>query len=279
MIDLHMHSIFSDGTFTPEELVAEGLRIGLKAMALTDHDTTGGVPRFLEAARAAGLRAMTGVEVSADSETGTMHVLGYGVDHTDPNLAQHLAWIREGRQARNAEILHKLNRLGLRLTAEEVAAYAGADVVGRPHFAQAMIAKGYARDKKDAFDRYLARGKPAYAERRRLDAAGTLELIRSAGGVPSLAHPFTLKLEGSALKKELARLADLGLLGLEVYYSEHTPDMQRSYMKMARDLRLVPTGGTDFHGTVSPGIQMGRGFGSLQVPDTVIDEIEAARGR
>lgn len=279
MIDLHMHSIFSDGTLSPEELIAEGSRIGLKAMALTDHDTTGGVPRFLAAAQAAGMRVLTGVEVSADSETGTMHVLGYGVDHESPSLKQHLTWIREGRDARNAEILHKLNRMGLRLTHAEVASYAGADVVGRPHFAQAMIAKGYARDKKDAFDRYLARGKPAYAERRRLDPAGTMELIRSAGGLPSLAHPFTLKLEGASLKKALAGLVELGLQGLEVYYSEHTPDMQRSYARMARDLGLVATGGTDFHGAVSPGIHMGRGFGSLQVPDSVFDEIEAARGR
>lgn len=279
MIDLHMHSIFSDGTFTPEELIAEGVQAGLKAMALTDHDTVGGVPRFLAAAAQAGMRALTGVEVSSDAGTGTMHVLGYGVDPKDASLLQHLAWIRQGRDERNQEILQKLNRLGLHLTYHEIASYAGADVVGRPHFAQAMIAKGYARDKKDAFDRFLARGKPAYAERRRLDPAGTMELIRGAGGVPILAHPFTLKLAGGALKRALQELADVGLMGLEVYYSEHTPDMQRTYAKLAKDLGLIGTGGSDFHGAVSPGIHMGRGFGSLKVPDDVLDQIEAARGR
>lgn len=279
MIDLHMHSIFSDGTFTPEELVAEGVRIGLKAMALTDHDTTGGVPRFRAAAGQAGMRVLTGVEVSSDSETGTMHVLGYCVNPEDRSLIEHLRWIREGRDERNQEILQKLNRLGLRLTYEEIASYAGADVVGRPHFAQAMIAKGYVKDKKDAFDRFLARGKPAYAERRRLDSAGTLELIRSAGGVPVVAHPFTLKLQGAALRRRLQELVDEGLLGLEVYYSEHTPDMQREYAKLARDLGLVGTGGSDFHGAVSPGIHMGRGFGALEVPDDVVDQVEAAAAR
>lgn len=277
MIDLHMHSIFSDGTSTPEELIEEGNRAGLTAMALTDHDTVSGVARFLTAAQTAGIRALSGVEVSADSDTGTMHILGYGVDPANPSLVEHLAWIRQGRDERNQEILQKLNQLGLRLTYEEIASYAGADVVGRPHFAQAMIAKGYVRDKRDAFDRYLARGKPAYAERRRLDPGGTLELIRGAGGVPVLAHPFTLKLSLMKLKSHLEGLRAQGLQGLEVYYSEHTPAMQADFARLAKSLDLVATGGTDYHGKVSPGIRLGVGFGSLRIPDAIFDEILARR--
>jgi predicted metal-dependent phosphoesterase TrpH len=277
MIDLHMHSIFSDGTSTPEELIEEGNRAGLTAMALTDHDTVSGVARFLTAAQTAGIRALSGVEVSADSDTGTMHILGYGVDPANPSLVEHLAWIRQGRDERNQEILQKLNQLGLRMTYEEIASYAGADVVGRPHFAQAMIAKGYVRDKRDAFDRYLARGKPAYAERRRLDPGGTLELIRGAGGVPVLAHPFTLKLSLSKLKSHLEGLRAQGLQGLEVYYSEHTPAMQADFARLAKSLDLVATGGTDYHGKVSPGIRLGVGFGSLRIPDGIFDEIQARR--
>lgn len=279
MIDLHMHSIFSDGTYTPEELIEEGAKAGLKAMALTDHDTVGGVPRFQAAAAAAGMRVFTGVEVSSDVAQGTMHVLGYGVDPKSASLIQHLDWIRQGRDERNQEILQKLNRLGLHVSYREVASYAGADVVGRPHFAQALIAKGYARDKKDAFDRYLARGKPAYAERRRLDPSATMELIRSSGGVPVLAHPFTLKLQGAQMKRALRDLADIGLMGLEVYYSEHTPEMQRTYARLARDLGLLATGGSDFHGAVSPDVRLGRGFGSLQVPDEVADQLAALLAR
>lgn len=279
MIDLHMHSMFSDGTFTPEELVQEAVRVGLTAMALTDHDTTGGVPRLQAAAQAAGIRAFSGVEVSADATAGTMHVLGYGVDPANKSLIEHLRWIREGRDERNREILHKLNQLGMRLTYEEVAAHAGADVVARPHFAQAMIAKGYARNKKDAFDRFLARGKPAYAERRRLEPESTFGLIRMAGGIPVIAHPFTLRLAGSAFRHAIETFKAQGLGGLEVHYPEHTPDLFREYRRVAHDLDLLATGGSDFHGAVSPGIEMGRGFGSLHVPDEVADQLSALLGR
>ncbi|MFH0909235.1 MAG: PHP domain-containing protein [bacterium] len=272
-----MHSTFSDGTFSPEELIAEGQRIGLKAMALTDHDTTNGVPRFLAAARAAGIRALTGVEVSADPPHGTMHVLGYCIEPEDPVLIEHLKWIRDGRDARNHEILHKLKTLGCHITMEQVESYAGEDVVARPHFAQALIAAGYAKDKKDAFEKYLARGKSAYAERRRLSPSATLELIRCAKGVPVLAHPFTLDLDPGALREQIRELANQGLLGLEVFYSEHTPDRVRDFGKLAQEFNLVATGGTDFHGANSPQVKMGSGFGGMFIPDDIPDKIEAAR--
>ena len=154
-------------------------------------------------------------------------------------------------------------------------AQAGADVVARPHFALAMVAKGYVKNKKEAFDRYLARGKPAYAERRRLDSAATFELIRAAGGLPVLAHPFTLKLNGSAFSKALELYRDQGLAGLEVYYPEHDSGLIRAYSRVARDLDMLGTGGSDFHGAVSPGLALGRGFGSLHVPDEVADQLQA----
>jgi predicted metal-dependent phosphoesterase TrpH len=279
MIDLHMHSTFSDGTYTPEELVKEGVAIGLKAMALTDHDTTNGVGRFLAAAKEAGVRALTGVEVSADPNQGTMHVLGYCVEPTDPVLVEHLKWIREGRDARNVEILHKLNELGCHITMEQIRSYAGEDVVGRPHFAQALIAAGYAKDKKDAFEKYLARGKAAYVERRRLSPAATLELIRRAKGVPVLAHPFTLNLDPGALRQQVKELVGAGLLGIEVYYSEHTPERIKEYLKLAKEFNLVASGGTDFHGANSPQVRMGYGFGNMSIPDDIADKIEALRGR
>ncbi|HMP77624.1 MAG TPA: PHP domain-containing protein [Kiritimatiellia bacterium] len=274
-----MHSVFSDGSKTPEELVEEGVAIGLKAMALTDHDTVGGVPRFLEAAAKAGMPVLTGVEVSADVEKGTLHVLGYGVDPKNRTLIEHLRWIREGRDERNREILHKLNRLGMRISHEELKQYAGADAVGRPHIARALIAKGYVRDKRDAFDRLLAKGKPAYAERRRLLPEATMELIRTAGGLPVIAHPFTLKLSMKEFTEFARRLQAAGLAGIECYYSEHSPEMQRKFKSAAEELGLLATGGSDYHGELSPGIRMGRGTGPLSVPDSVWDEILAAAGR
>ncbi len=276
MIDLHMHSIFSDGTCTPEELIALGVEAGLRGMALTDHDTTDGVARFLEAARAVGMPAVSGVEVSADVSLGTMHILGYGMDPAHAELIQHLRWIRDGRNERNREIIHKLNQLGMRILYEDVAKHAGADVVARPHFARALIEKGYVRDKQEAFDRFLARGKPAYAERRRLEPEAIFQLIRSAGGLPVLAHPFTLKLDGREFKKAIELLRDQGLGGLEVYYSEHDADRVRKYRRLADALGLVATGGSDFHGTISPGIKLGRGPGNLSVPDEAWDALQAA---
>ncbi len=271
-----MHSTFSDGTFTPEQLVELGKSIGLKAMALTDHDTTGGVARFMAAAALVGIHTLSGVEVSADPPAGTMHVIGYGVNPDDPSLIEHLKWIREGRDARNSEILHKLNQLGLRITMEDVKKFAREDVVARPHFAQVMIEKGYVRDKKEAFEKYLARGKSAYSERRRLAPDSVMSLIRNAGGVPVLAHPFSLKVGKAELKNVLGKLKDAGLMGIECYYPEHTPEMQQEYLKLARELELIATGGSDFHGTAGYS-RMGEGYGNLYVPDDVIDRIEGAR--
>lgn len=275
MIDLHMHSIFSDGSKTPEELVDAGRAIGLRAMALTDHDTVSGVARFLAAASAAGIPAISGVEVSADVEKGALHVLGYGVDPLNGTLIEHLRWIRDGRDERNREIVHKLNRLGLRISDDDVRRVAGAEVIGRPHIAQALIAKKLVRNKREAFDRYLARGKPAYVERRRLSAESTMELIRTAGGLPVIAHPFSLKLTARELRPYLKSLIAAGLAGIEVYYSEHDGEMRRQYRALAEELGLLATGGSDYHGDMSPGIEMGRGMGDLLVPDHVWDRLQS----
>lgn len=275
MIDLHMHSTYSDGTLTPAELIGEAVRRKLTAIALTDHDTTQGVPEFQRAAQGQAVRAIPGVEISAEYSGGTMHMLGYFIAHDAPALNEKLAWIREGREMRNREILQKLQALGLTLEWSEVAALAGADVVGRPHFAQAMIARGYVRDKDEAFEKYLAKGKAAYAERRRFSPADSIRLIRQAGGVAVLAHPFTLHLKPPDLVTLLGDLCGAGLQGLEVYYPEHPADAQQAYHELARRFKLVATGGTDYHGAMTPDIKMGAGFGSLAVPDEVVDRLLA----
>lgn len=278
MIDLHCHSTFSDGSLTPEDLIQEAKRGGITGLALTDHDTTAGVPRFIEAASAVGIRPVAGVEISADSKGGTMHMLGYLIDPAATLLNERLQWMRDGRETRNAEILKKLQALGFSITWDEVASYAGEDVVGRPHFAQALLAKGYVTDKNQAFDKYLGKGKAAYVDRCRLTAEDAVELIRSAGGVSVLAHPFTLNLGTEALDQLLGELRAKGLGGVETYYSEHTREMVESYLKLAVKHDLVPTGGSDFHGALTPDIKLGRGFGSLKVPEDTIDRLETRRG-
>lgn len=279
MIDLHMHSTFSDGSLTPEELLKEAASQGLSAIALTDHDTTGGLSRLVKAAGGGPVRAITGVEISADFKPGTMHMLGYFIEPENAEFEGRLRWIREGREMRNAEILEKLQKLGMKIAWDEVKAHAGEDVVGRPHFAQVMLEKGYVANKDEAFDRFLGKGKPAYAERRRLSALDSVAMIVAAGGVPVIAHPFTLGISDAELRKLLGELHEAGLQGVEVYYSEHAAPMVEKYGKLAGDLGLVATGGSDFHGAMAPGIRMGRGFGNLQVPDEVVPALEARRPR
>ena len=278
MIDLHCHSTFSDGELTPEELVEEACRLGLRALALTDHDTVAGLPRFLAAGEGRDIRLVPGVELSVDCPHGVMHMLGYWMDTENVELVRQMEWIRDGRNLRNRGILEKLNGLGLELTWEEVTGFAGEDVVGRPHFAQALIARGYAKEKNEVFDRWLGTGKPAYVDRPRLTAESAVELIRAAGGVAVLAHPFTLRIGKEEMAALFQQLAGAGMAGVECYYSEHSADLTQLYLAMAREAGLVPTGGSDFHGAeVSPGIQLGSGFGGLNVPDGVLAELEARR--
>ena len=277
MIDLHTHSTFSDGSLTPEELVAAAEQSGLTALALTDHDTVGGLTRLLAAGAGRPVRCIAGVEISAEFQPGTLHLLGYFIDPTEKGLTSTLARLRAGRALRNQEILGKLHTLGLMVTEEEVRAHAGEEVIGRPHFALALIARGYVRDKEEAFGRYLARGQPAYAERFRLTPAASIQCIRAAGGVPVLAHLGTLALGQKDLRKVVMQLRDQGLEGLEIYYPEHHPTQVRQYRNLAKDLNLAVTGGSDFHGTLSPHIKLGRGFGSLQVPDDLLAKLEARK--
>ena len=278
MIDLHCHSTYSDGSLTPEQLIAEAAKIGLVALALTDHDTTAGVPRFLAAAAATAVRAVPGVELSVDCSSGVMHMLGYWMDLANPELVRQMEWIRDGRAMRNRAMLEKLNALGFAMTWADVQAFAGEDVVGRPHFAQVMLQKGYAKDKNEAFDKWLGDGKPGYADRPRLTAEVAVALIRQAGGVAVLAHPFTLRVSKDAMASLFIELAAAGLAGVECYYSEHSADLTKEYLAMAKQANLVPTGGSDFHGEVSPGIHLGVGFGGLHVPDEVLARLEARRG-
>ena len=277
MIDLHCHSTFSDGSLTPEQLVDEGLQAGLSALALTDHDTVAGLPRFLAAGADKPIRPVPGVELSVDCSSGVMHMLGYWMDVHNLELVRQLEWIRDARTMRNRTMLEKLNELGLAMTWEEVQAVAGEDVVGRPHFAQVMLRKGYARDKNEVFDKWLGNGKPAYVDRARLTAENAVALIRGAGGVAVLAHPYSLRIGKEALAALLGELAAAGLAGVECYYSEHSADLTKDYLEMAKKANLVPTGGSDFHGEVSPGIRLGFGFGGLHVPDEVLGLLEARR--
>jgi 3',5'-nucleoside bisphosphate phosphatase len=279
VIDLHTHSTFSDGSLSPQALVHAAGEAGLSALALTDHDTTAGIPSFMRACKSAGITGVPGVEISVEFSPGTMHMLGFFMDLDHQPLQDALARLREGREQRNRKILAALCDLGMALTWGEVAALAGSDVIGRPHIAQAMINRGYASTKKEVFRRFLGRGLSAYVERFRLDPHKGIGLIRDAGGVCVLAHPFTLKLQKKKLRTCIAKLVASGLQGLEVFYPEHGPERRHQYQRLARAFDLVMTGGSDFHGDANPAIKLGRGFDNVYVSDAILDDLRERVGQ
>ena len=276
MVDLHSHSIFSDGTSTPEELVNLAVQGGLTALALTDHDTTDGLPRFMAAGADSSLQTIPGIELSAEFGEVTFHMLGYFFDPANAELQTALKWVREGRTGRNVQILEKLNRLGYNLTHEDVLKHAGDDLIGRPHFAAALIEKGHFKSKDKIFQQLLGKGKAAYVDRLRLTPEACVEVIRKAGGVPVIAHPGQMKLTARSLRRLVKQLKEHGLGGIEVWHPIHKPHQMASYLRICEDFDLVAAGGSDFHGTLTPDLTLGRGFGDLEVQDTAL---EALRGR
>ena len=276
MIDLHTHSVYSDGSNTPTELVAMAAERGIVALALTDHDTVGGIPELLAAAETTTVEVVPGIELSAECEKGTMHILGYFIDHTCKSLLEKVEKVRTGREKRNLEILKKLNKLGYRLLWEDIKKQAGRDVVGRPHIAAALVECGHVKTKKAAFDLLLAKGRPGYIDRERYTATECIELIHQAGGVSVLAHPATIYLPDEQLRILVGELKEHGLGGIEAYYAEHRPENIRKFIGWAEELNLICTGGTDFHGANSPDLKLGTGFGQLHVPNEALDQLKAA---
>jgi len=275
MIDLHVHSTFSDGALPPEALVEAAVRAGLGGMALTDHDTLDGIPSFLSAAAAhPGFRAIAGVEVSVAHEHGPLHILAYFVSPGGP-LEPRLAEIRRGREERNASLFRRLEELGIPVDPDEVARTARGGLIARPHFARAMVERGWVASRDEAFERYLARGRPAYVDRFRYPAAEMIAAIRAGGGVTVLAHPGLLRCEGRRLAETIEELAGAGLGGLEVWHSRHAAEKTRRLLRMARRFDLVPTGGSDYHGDSAPGLRLGAGSGAVRAPDDMIDRLAA----
>ena len=272
-VDLHVHSTASDGVLSPASLVETAVRLGLGVFAISDHDTVDGLPEAFEAARGTGMAFIPAVELSINLIAGgSAHLLGYFPGH-DPaalcdrstDLGRALARVRTARETRNPRIIEKLAQLGMPLFEEEVLEYAGGDVVGRPHIAQAMLARGYVQSSREAFDRFLAKGKPAYVERERLLDGEALELIRNLGGLPILAHPGLMERSADDLIALIRSLAARGLSGLEAYYPRHSSEMVAALVAEADASRLLTTGGTDYHGSSEDTTGLGGAGGLFQV--------------
>jgi len=277
-VDLHLHSTFSDGSYTPEQLVAAARERGLTTIALTDHDTTDGLARFLAAGLAEGLTAIPGIELSVAVPRGTLHVLGYGIDPAAPALQACLQWVRDRRTARNRLIFERLRKEGMEISWEEACTRTEGGVMGRPHIADLLVEQGYVKDRRRAFSRYLARGRPAYVERERLPPQRALEVLRAAGGVPVMAHPVSLHLTGAKLQALLSTLQAEGLMGLERYHPRHPMRRQARLGQIAESLGLLMTGGSDFHGDRAPASCLGFA-GSVAVPPSVWPPLREAMAR
>ncbi|MCL1980328.1 MAG: PHP domain-containing protein [Proteobacteria bacterium] len=251
-IDLHTHSIYSDGSCTPAELVALAVDHGLRGLALTDHDTVEGVEETCRLGTEAGLTVISGVEISTSLHQHTIHILGYGFDPTNPELHNWLIPLQEGRERRNAAILQKLRNLGIDITAEEVETVSCCGQTGRPHIARLLVAKGVVDSFNAAFRYYLGRNRPAWQGRFSYSAVETIAMIHRVGGLAVLAHPGQIDPEMSAQPALVRELADSGLDGLELHYPTHTHSMKKHLKALAIELELLVTGGSDFHGTTRP---------------------------
>jgi 3',5'-nucleoside bisphosphate phosphatase len=276
-IDLHTHSRASDGTDTPAELVERAAALGLSAVALTDHDTLSGLDEAAEAARRAGIRLVEGTELSVEHDGLKIHMLVHFIEPGPGPLQDRLAELREGRTTRNARIVARLDELGYEITEDDVRAEAGGEAVGRPHIADALVAKGYFASRAEAFDGLLGDGGAAYVQRLRLTAGDAIALATASGAVATVAHPYTIDRNAATYPPLFAELRGLGLSGLEAYYPEHPAELRIHLADLATDLGLVPTGGSDYHGTGKPGIELGSGYGDLDVPDGVLAELEERR--
>ncbi len=284
-IDLHAHTTASDGTKSPAELVQLAASEGLVGLAVTDHDTVDGVAEAMAEGDRLGVEVIPGVEISLEykgpkvgGRSGWMHLLVYHLPLDGP-LANALREMQAWRAARNDRIIEKLCELGIEMTLDEVAAASGGGQIGRPHFATVMLEKGYIETRQEAFDKYLAKGAPAYEDKKRLEPDDAIARARAEGAVPVLAHPYSLGIGGDDLRTRLTRWRDQGLCGLEVIYPEMDREVRAIFADLADELGLITTGGSDYHGDNKPHIQLGRGIdGNVTVPATVLDEIRARVG-
>ncbi|MGA8573956.1 MAG: PHP domain-containing protein [Desulfobaccales bacterium] len=280
LIDLHVHSNASDGTFAPAEVVRLGRDGGLKALALTDHDTIAGLAEAEAAGGVYGVEVIPGVEVSARFPGGTMHILGLDIEYGNGHLGERLAVLQKARMERNPQIIAKLNALGLSITLEQVAKISGQGQMGRPHIARALMEAGYVSSIQEAFDLYLNNQGKAYVPKFRFPPGEAIAMIREVRGVPVLAHPFTLGLGSArALKYTLEELKALGLAGIEAIYAEHTPEQEALYLRLARELGLLVSGGSDFHGDNKPEIALGRMPGQERLNYRLLKDLKAWRCR
>ena len=277
MIDLHTHTDRSDGTFTPAELIAEAVRVGLHALAITDHDTMAGCDAARPHAEDAGLDLVCGIELSTKYKGQSVHLLGYFPNEgPSDEFRAWLDFLLESRRDRNRRLIARLQSLGVDIKLEDVEKK-GRTLTARPHFARVLVEKGYVKDLQEAFDVYLDESAKGYVQRQDVPISEAIERIAQAGGVSSLAHPVRIvRNDWEKLAEYVGDFASMGLRAIEVYHSDHSPENVAYYQRLADRFGLAVTGGSDFHGGNKPSISLGTGHrGNLCVPDELLEELRA----
>jgi len=274
VIDLHCHTLHSDGTDTSQGLALLGDQACLTALCLTDHDTLGGVPEFLAMQPRVRVRLLAGTELSCRFLGQCLHVLGLLVDPADAQFQARLVELRNRRDDRNQRMISRLAELGCPITYEDVEAQADSPLLSRVHFALALAAKGYVRRAPEAFERLIGDDCPGFVPRQELEPDEACRWIREAGGVPVVAHPGRFAGGSFPWDDAMADLQRRGLEGLEGYYGEYRAAEQKYFVALAARLGMVVTGGSDYHGRNKPGLRLGTGRGGLKVPDDLLDHLE-----
>lgn len=275
-VDLHVHTTASDGTCAPAEVVRLAEAAGLSAIAVTDHDTAEGYFEAAEAGRTRGIEVVPGIEIST-RYFGAVHILGYFIDPASPELKPVLDWVVQDRDERNRKMAALMAADGLPVSYEQMHERFGA-VIGRPHFAQILVELGLAESVQDAFDRFVEKGQKYYIGRHFLSIERSIEIIRLAGGVPVLAHPFQYRLDDARLRELIEHCMEHGLRGMECLYTGYGAEQSAYLLALAAEYGLQPTGGSDFHGANKPHIRLGRGSGTLDVPHDYLDRLKELAG-
>lgn len=269
--DLHMHSTFSDGSYTPTELVKEAAKIGLKTIALSDHDTVAGVEEAIREGKRHGVNVIPALEFSTFEGDAEIHILGYYIDYKSPLLLNKIGEIFDARIERARGMIKKLRDQGIEISYEDVKNIAGDEYIGRPHIARAMQQAGYIKVMGEAFsDRYIGNGGQAYLPKYKISPEEAIKIINEVGGVAILAHPFFVNHGKPFDKKGIERLVGFGLEGVEVYHSKQNDTQSNYYHKIARELGLLITGGSDFHGENSPGVDLG----DIVIENTLVEKLK-----
>lgn len=277
-IDLHTHSSASDGSLSPALVMAAAKEEGLRAVALTDHDTMAGIPEAMKAAKELDIECIPGIELSAVYEDKEVHIVGLFLDEKNPVLVERLENFRRIREARNLKMIEKMQSAGVDITMEKLCELEGDGVMTRANLARYLLHIGYISSIKEAFDKYLSPGLPFFVPKTGVTPEDAVRAIRDAGGVAILAHPLIYKFTPQQLDRCIELLKDYGLQGIETFYSTYSEADEREMKRLALKHGLAFSGGSDFHGSVKPHIQIGRGMGKLVIPYDVLEGLKSLRG-